>query len=122
MADEEILTRRRVLRDEDADVIEEPAATAPMFSRIAQVVYFVAGIIEAVLALRFVLQLLGANRGSAFVDFVYDITTPLVTPFFGMFGSTPTFGAARFEAESLVAIVVYALVAYLIVGLLRVLR
>lgn len=75
-----------------------------------RVVYYLAGVIIALLALRFVFLLLGANRGSGFVDFLYDVSAVFVAPFNGIFGE-PTFGASYVETSSIVAIVVYAIIA-----------
>lgn len=72
-------------------------------------VYWVGGFIIALIALRFIFLLLGANRGSGFVNFIYDLTSVLVAPFNGIFGE-PTFGVSYFETSSLVAIIIYALV------------
>jgi hypothetical protein len=121
--EEQVITRRRVVRGDDEIVEDTVETTAMPLARAAQVVYFIVGLIEAALALRFLLQILGANRGAAFVDFVYDMTAPLVAPFFGMFGSNPTFaGGSRFEAETLVAMIAYAVLAWIVVSLLRLAR
>jgi len=74
-----------------------------------RVVYYIGGFIIALLALRLILQLLGANQGSDFVGFIYGLSAIFVAPFFGIFGE-PTFGASHFETSALVAIIVYALV------------
>jgi hypothetical protein len=72
--------------------------------------------------LRFVFQLLGANGSSPFVAWIYNMSTPLVAPFAGIFGQTtnPTAGAISgsvFEPATLVALIVYGLIAGLIVRL-----
>lgn len=74
-----------------------------------RVIYYVGGVIVALLALRFILQLLGANQGSDFVGFIYGLSGIFVAPFFGIFGE-PTFGVSQFETSTLVAIIVYSLV------------
>lgn len=118
MAVNEVVTRRRVLGD--GEVIEEvPVTTTGASSWVSQLVYSIAGIVETLLAIRFVLALLGANVANGFVNFIYSVTSPLVSPFFGMFGTTMTLGIAKFEVETLVAMVIYALVAYLVAGILR---
>jgi len=76
-----------------------------------RIVYYLAGIIIALLALRIVLLLLAANKGAGFVDFIYALSGFFATPFFGIFNYQPTYGQSVFEISSLVAIVVYALVA-----------
>lgn len=74
-----------------------------------RVIYYVGGVIVALLALRFILQLLGANQGSDFVGFIYGLSGIFVAPFFGIFGE-PTFGVSQFETSTLVAVIVYSLV------------
>ena len=98
-------------------VVTTDSDSSPMY-RVVQLVYFIGGLVEALLALRFIFQLLGANRGSQFVDFIYDLSQPLVAPFFGIFGSTPAFGVGRLEIETLVALLVYAFVTYLVARLI----
>jgi hypothetical protein len=73
-----------------------------------RIIYYVGGVIIALIALRFVFLLLGANQGSPFVDFIYGLSGVFVAPFNGIFGE-PTFGVSYFETSSLVAIIIYAL-------------
>jgi hypothetical protein len=73
-----------------------------------RVVYYVGGVIVALLFIRLLLQLLGANQGSDFVGFIYGLTGIFVAPFYGIFGE-PTFGQSHFETSALVAIVIYSL-------------
>lgn len=75
-----------------------------------RVVYYLAGIIISLLLLRFIFQLLGAAEGNAFVDFIYGLSGIFVAPFYGIFGE-PTFGQSQFETSTLVAIIIYALLA-----------
>lgn len=74
-----------------------------------RVIYYIGGVILALLALRVLLQLFGANQGSDFVGFIYGLSGVFAAPFFGMFGE-PTFGTSHFETSALVAMIVYALV------------
>jgi len=85
-----------------------------------RVVSIITGFVAAILAIRFVLTLLGANHGNAFAQLIYSITYPFVAPFFGLFGYTFQYGVARFEVETLVAILVYSLIGYGIGRLLSV--
>jgi len=75
-----------------------------------RIIYYVGGVIVAILAVRLLLQLLGASQASDFVNFVYGLSGIFVGPFFGMFGD-PTFGQSHFETSTLVAIIIYALIA-----------
>lgn len=74
-----------------------------------RVVYYIGGVLIALLALRFLLQILGAAEGNAFVDFIYSLSAMFVWPFNGIFGE-PTYGASHFDSATLVAIIVYGLV------------
>lgn len=58
--------------------------TKPLY-RGTQVVWYLLGFIEIVLAFRFVLKLLGANPNAGFTGFVYGITYIFVTPFLSVF-------------------------------------
>lgn len=85
----------------------------------ANVIYFIAGLFEVALLFRFILKITGANPGSGFVSGIYSFTNLLVMPFRGIFSSTATPGAevrAFFEPATLIAMLVYAVVAW---GLVR---
>jgi hypothetical protein len=82
--------------------------------RVQKGIYLLFGILEGLLAIRFVLPLLGANPAAGFAQFVYSITRPFLAPFVGLFG-TARFGGSVFEVNPLVAILVYALIAWVLV-------
>lgn len=86
-----------------------------------RIVWFITGVIVSIVALRFALLLLGANRGADFTDFIYSTSAPLVAPFVGIFGE-PTYGQSVFEISSLLAAVVYLLIGWGIVKLLGITR
>ena len=86
-----------------------------------RVVWFVAGLISAIIGLRFVFLLLGANRGADFTDFIYTLSAPFVAPFVGIFGE-PAYGTSVFEVSSLLAIVIYLLIALGIAKLFTIAR
>jgi hypothetical protein len=88
--------------------------------RAIQVVWWIVGFVDVVLAIRFVLKLLGGSTVSGFVTFMYDITQPLVAPFHGIF-NTAVQGRSILEPESLVAIAIYSLIGWGIVSLIRML-
>lgn len=83
-----------------------------------QAIYFVFGVIEALIGIRIVLRLLGANPNNAFADFIYSVTGPFIAPFAGIFG-TPSSDGYVLELHSILALVIYALVAYLLAALVR---
>lgn len=90
---------------------ERSAADADYGMTVAQrVVYFIGGVIIALLALRFLLSLMGANRENTFAAFIYDASRPFAAPFFGLFDYQQQYGVSRFEFETLIAIVVWGLI------------
>ena len=96
-------------------VVSDPAPSG--MSIIARVVYIITGFIVGILLIRFLLSLLGANRTNGFASFIYDISRPFVAPFFGLFNYNERFGVVRFEFETLVAIVFYIFIGWLIIRL-----
>ncbi len=77
----------------------------------AGIVYMIFSAIIVLLVVRLLFSLLGANPGNAIAHFVYTTSAPLVAPFFGLFTRQPQLGIAGFEFETLVAIIVYGLIA-----------
>lgn len=89
----------------------EPAA-AHRQTVATRVVWYLAGILLVLLAFRFVLALLGANPANPFASFIYSASYPFVAPFFGLFGYHLAYGVSRLEIFTLVAMAVYAVVAW----------
>ncbi len=85
-------------------------------------IYFVLGVIEIFLLFRLLLKLLGANPASGFVNFVYNISGFFNAPFKAIFHSTATNGDVTkgiFEPATLVAAIVYVVLAWGIVKLVH---
>ena len=76
-------------------------------------VWLVLGILEALLALRFGLKLIGANPASPFAVALYGFTGLFLFPFAGLTGS-PAAGGMVLEFSTLVAMLVYGLFAWAI--------
>jgi hypothetical protein len=87
--------------------------------RATAVVGLIVGIVDILIAARFLGKLLGASSQSAFVHAIYQVSGVLVAPFTGIFGDTGT-NTNTFETASLVAIVVYAVIGWGIVVLIRI--
>jgi len=119
----------RTTHQEDLEPVEESTTrtthsveeeATPSGSTLAvRVVYYILGVILVILAFRFLLALLGANRSNDFAQFVFNLSQPLVQPFFGFFGYTPVYGKSTMEIFTLVAMAVYAVLAWGIVSLIR---
>ncbi len=79
------------------------------------IIYFIFGLLVFIVAVRFVFRLLGANPSNGFVATIYSLSAPLVAPFAGIFGQPTGIDEALaggvFEWASLIAIVVYGLIA-----------
>lgn len=86
--------------------------------RIGQFIYILLGVLDALLIIRFALKLLAANPDAGFSSFIYGITAPFAQPFQGVFPSPETH-ASVLEVATLLAIIVYALIAWLIVNLVE---
>jgi hypothetical protein len=87
--------------------------------RAVAVVGFIVSVIDILIAARFLGKLLGASSHSAFVNFIYQVSGPLVAPFTGIFGDTGN-RTNTFETASLVAIAVYAVIGWGLVALIRI--
>ncbi len=91
---------------------------------ISRLVYFLLGVLEVLLVFRLFFKLAGASVSSSFVAFIYNVTRIFIYPFEGIFHKVVSEGvetASVLEPSSVVAIVVYALVAWGIVKLIVVL-
>lgn len=69
------------------------------------------GIIEALIGLRVVLKLIAANPESPFAAFIYNVSAIFLYPFAGLVG-TPAAGGMVLELSSIIAMLVYALLAW----------
>jgi len=104
-----------------------PAAVTPMPShqeggynfRAAAVGGLLVGIVDIFVAARFLGKLFGASSQSSFVNFIYQVSSPMVAPFKGIFGNGGS-NTNSFETASLVAIVVYAVIGWGLVVLIRI--
>lgn len=86
-------------------------------------VYFFFGLIEVLLAFRLVFKAMGASVSSSFVNFIYGITGIFILPFEGIFrrGFNPGLETTSvLEPSTLVAFVVYIILAWGIVKLIRI--
>ena len=89
----------------------------------ANIVWFLFGVIATVLAARFVLKLTGANASNGFASFVYTVSGFFSAPFDSLFGTpSATVGQTHsvFQPSVLVAIAVYAVVAWGTVKLINI--
>lgn len=86
-----------------------------------QIIWYVLGVVEVLLAFRMILKAVGANPFSGFTTLVYALSNPLALPFSGIL-QTSVSGAQVFEWSTIVAAIVYALIAYGIIYLIQLLK
>ena len=98
--------------------INEPSEVA--FSKLSQVVWFIIGIIEILLVLRFTFKAFGA-RASDFTLWLYSITEPFVGPFYGIFPS-PSAEGIVLDLATLLALLAVVVIGGLIAALINLLR
>jgi YggT family protein len=88
--------------------------------RLTQLVYWVFGLVEGLIVIRLILKALGANPSAGFSQFIYGITAPLIAPFVGLFNN-PSYQNSVLELSAIVALIVYALLAWLLAKLVWIL-
>lgn len=87
--------------------------------QINRIIYSLLAFLEILLGLRFFLKLIAANAESGFSVFIYGVTALFAEPFANLIG-TPAYEGMVFEATTLIAMVVYALVFWGIVQVVRI--
>lgn len=90
--------------------------TKPLY-RGTQVIWYILAVLESLLAIRFALKLLGANASAMFTNIIYTITYPFATPFLGVFSPSRIVEGSIFEWTTLLAMLVYWLLAIAIIKL-----
>lgn len=111
------------VRDEvvsDRVVEDEAVDRLSMLDLLSRVIWFLTGLLLVGLVFRFILKATGANTGSSFVSFIYNTTAAFVAPFRGIFSDRVS-GNNVLEVSTIVAIVVWALVAFFVTWLLGIL-
>ncbi|HLC49686.1 MAG TPA: YggT family protein [Candidatus Andersenbacteria bacterium] len=91
-------------------------STKPLY-RGTQIVWYLLGLLEILLAFRFILKLTGANPLAGFTSFIYGVTYVFTAPFLSVFRITRIEGSI-FEWTTLLAMLVYWIVAMGIIKLL----
>jgi uncharacterized protein YggT (Ycf19 family) len=135
MAEYEVRQRERIVRQEPVvsetvvereptiqaqrQVVEDPSASGRVLvARIAGLIWLLFGVLDALIVLRVVLKFIAANPTNDFSSFIYSFTNIFLSPFNNLIAS-PVIGNGVFEISSLIALVVYTLLAWLVVRLFR---
>lgn len=89
--------------------------TKPLY-RGTQIVWYIVGIVEAILAFRFILKLLAANPDAGFTQFIYNVSLPFAAPFLNVF-RVPRVEGSALEWTTLLAMLVYFIIGWAIIKL-----
>lgn len=81
--------------------------------KVTQVIWLLLGVLESVLALRFLFKLIGVNPANSFATLLYGVTDFFVAPFASL-TRAPSAEGMVFEFSTLIAMIVYALVFYVL--------
>ena len=73
-----------------------------------QLIWLLLGILETVLALRFIFKLIGVNAANPFASFLYNLSGFFVKPFASLTGAPEAAGMV-FEFSTLLAMIIYGL-------------
>lgn len=84
--------------------------------RTTRVIWYIFYALEALLLFRFILKLLGANAAAGFTNFIYSLSSLPLAPFKYVFG-TDSVGGSIFEWSTLLAMLVYWVIAWGIIKL-----
>ena len=111
--------------DEDGAVVRESTRSvhtkADSRTTAVNFIWYMYGLVSMLLGIRMIMKLFGANSTNRFVDFIYSVSGVLSAPFDTIFGVTKAKAGSTqsiFEPSILVAIAVYALIAWGITKLL----
>jgi hypothetical protein len=107
------------------EIITTPIVATPVRAgatnkeTIEYLIYFFFGLLEVLLTFRLILKLTGASVASGFVGFIYGITGIFILPFQGIFRQAYA-STSVLEPSTIVATLVYILIAWGIVKLIRI--
>jgi hypothetical protein len=106
-----------------AALTTETKMVATSSQTVEYLIYFFLGALEILLAFRLVLKLTGASIASGFVGLIYGLSGIFILPFEGIFRRGYTQGietTSVLEPSTLVALIVYAVLAWGLVKLIRI--
>ena len=121
--DDTVVVEREVVREQPAyvntntTVAADPGPTS-LAKRIVSLLF---GVLVVLIGLRILLLLIVANQSNAIVDFIYNVTEPLVAPFRGILSidTVSPGGPSVFDVGALVALIGWLLIYALIMAILR---
>jgi uncharacterized protein YggT (Ycf19 family) len=105
---------------EERVVHNENLAYRETIYRLTQFIWLLFGALEALIGIRVILMLIGANPANPFAALVYQLSELFLWPFRNLIAN-PAFGNSVLEITSLIAMIVYPLIGWAIVRMIWVL-
>lgn len=104
---------------EQREVVTEDVAEShrQTLTWISGLIWFAFGVLEALIGLRVIFRLIGANPQNPFANFIYNSSRLYLVPFASL-TANPAVDGLVLEITSMMAMVIYALIAWGIVRLL----
>ncbi len=91
-----------------------------MFRLLARIAYTILVLIEALVAIRFVLIMISANRANELVNMVFNYSDKFVNPFIGIASiSNMNIIGLTFDITTLIALAFYMILAYVCIELIK---
>jgi hypothetical protein len=95
-------------------VVDKGAERRLFTDRLARLVYLVTGVIDSLIGVRVLLKLIAANPDNLFASLIYRLTDWLLRPFASLVAN-PIIGGSVIEITSIIAMVVYTLIGWVLV-------
>ena len=116
MPETRVTTTKEVETENVPDEQQEKAVNYAIFD---QIIYFIFGLIEILLLIRFFFRLTGANPAAGIVSVIYAITNVFMAPFRLIFPTSQITQQSYFEWSVFVAMAFYLLFAWIIRKIIR---
>lgn len=121
---DQIARRKKVVVHQSGDHIHEERIVQDVnleyretLYRVSQFIWLLFGGLEALIGIRILLLLIGANSANWFTAFVYQLSDLFLWPFRNIVAN-PTFQNYVLEVTSLIAMIVYPLIGWALVRLI----
>jgi uncharacterized protein YggT (Ycf19 family) len=89
-----------------------------MLRKFTRFLWWGTAVLEGFIGLRVLLRMMAADPNNAFANFIYSFTNVFLSPFSGL-TATPQSGGIVLEISSVIAMLVYLLLAWVFIELLR---
>lgn len=124
---DQIARRKKVVVQQSGDYVHEEQVVHDVnleyreaIYKVTQFIWLLFGGLEALIGIRVILLLIGANPANWFASFVYQLSELFLWPFRNLIAN-PAFGNHILEITSIIAMIVYPLIGWAIVRLIWVL-